>query len=388
MPPAPHRPRPETNARKQLVRDLWTAGTHRAGGTHAVRRIIEDQHLTSPDAIVAIGKAASAMTLGALPETNAQIPALVVTKYDHTDDALAAHPLVTVIEAAHPIPDENSLTAGRKVLDFVTALPQDARLMLLVSGGASSLVEVLAEGVTLDDLKTLNQTMISQDRTIEQINGARRKLSLIKSGGLLAQFNGAHVDVIYISDVQNDDPNVIGSGIGHLAAPASFSMNSFVAANNTQARAAVAKAAAAQGLPLVENAETAYGDITDLAKTLADQLRSGADGVYVWGGEPVVTLPPDPGNGGRNQALALLLARELRGRDDIAVAVGGTDGTDGPTNAAGGVIDGATYDPDQGHDAAIAAANSGAALAAADSLLVTGPTGTNVMDLIVAVKQS
>ncbi|PYG27209.1 hydroxypyruvate reductase [Pelagimonas varians] len=374
--------------RKQRAVALWNAGTHAANGTFSVRKAIETQGLTAPSAIVSIGKAASAMALGALEKFEVEIPTLVITKYDHTAPELAANATTSVIEAAHPIPDENSLIAGRKALDFVTGLTAEDRLMLLISGGASSLAEVLAPGITLDDLKSLNQDMISQDRTIEEINAARRKLSLIKSGGLLSHFKGAHVDVIFISDVLKDDPNVIGSGIGSVGTQTSppFSINSFVAANNQQSRQAVADEVTAQNLPVIENAESLYGEISDLAKTLAEKLRNGENGVYVWGGEPVVNLPENPGNGGRNQALALLLARELHGQDDIAIVVGGTDGTDGPTAAAGGVVDGNTYDRDQGHDAAIAQANAGDALAGVDSLLITGPTGTNVMDLIVAVK--
>lgn len=376
---------------KRLAVDLWTAGIQQADGTQAVRHIIDAHGLAKPDALVAVGKAASAMALGALDRSN-DIRTLVVTKYDHTAPELAAYAQVETLESAHPIPDENSLKAGRRMLDFVAGLPSDARLMLLVSGGASSLAEVLAAGVTLADLVALNQSMISQDRTIEEINARRRKLSLIKSGGLLAQFKGAHVDVIFISDVRGDDPDVIGSGIGSgigtgaQTAPR-FTINSYMAANNALARQAAAQAAAAHSLPVIENTETLYGDITDLANPLAKALQTGENGVYIWGGEPVVVLPENPGNGGRNQALALLLARELQGRDDITVVVGGTDGTDGPTNAAGGVIDGGTYSRDLGHDTAITQASAGDALGAAGCLLITGPTGTNVMDLIVAVKQ-
>lgn len=378
---------PQADRKKRAIA-LWNAGTQEANGTFSVQKAIEKQKLSRPDAIVAIGKAASAMALGALEKYETEIPTLVVTKYDHTAPELAARPSVSIIEAAHPIPDENSLIAGRMALDFVTNLAADTRLMLLISGGASSLAEVLVSGTTLADLKSLNQDMISQDRTIEEINAARRKLSLIKSGGLLSHFKGAHVDVVFISDVMKDDPDVIGSGIGSLGTQSSppYSINSIMAANNQLSRQAVADEISAQGLTLVENEESLYGEISELAKTLANRLRNGENGVYVWGGEPVVNLPENPGKGGRNQALALLLARELSGRDDIAIVVGGTDGTDGPTTAAGGIIDGRTYNRDKGHDAAIAQANAGEALAAADSLLVTGPTGTNVMDLVVAVK--
>ncbi len=380
----------DTATRRQLALDLWKTGVSSASGSNAVTQVIKANKLTSPTGIVAIGKAAAAMTLGAMTIARQGTKALVVTKYGHAESALTANSAVEIIESAHPIPDQNSLRAGKRVLEFVQGLTSDDRLLLLISGGASSLVEVLTPGITLDDLRELNQDMISQDRTIEEINAARRELSMIKSGGLLSHFKGAHVDVVFISDVAKDDPNVIGSGIGHIAAKGSraFTMNSYVAANNASARAAVAGEVTRRGEACVENSETLSGEISDLSKTLADALRVGAEGVYIWGGEPVVNLPENPGNGGRNQALALLLARELQGVDGITVVVGGTDGTDGPTNAAGGIIDGSTYKQSRGHDDAITRANAGDALADSDALLVTGPTGTNVMDLIVAVKAS
>ena len=107
-------------------------------------------------------------------------------------------------------------------------------------------------------------------------------------------------------------------------------------------------------------------------------------GTLILGGEPTIVLPANPGQGGRNQALALELAREIAGVDGLTVVVGGTDGTDGPTQAAGGIVDGSTWA--DGGQAALDAADSGSFLARRDALLITGPTGTNVMDVLVAVK--
>ncbi len=379
---------PSNTSRHTQALDLWKSGTHQAGGTNATRQSIRENNLLPATHILAIGKAAPAMARGAIAEFGDTATVLVVTKYDHSLPELAQNPRVTTLESAHPIPDQNTLAAGAAALDFVSGLAGTDRLLLLVSGGASSLVEVLAPGVDLQTLVALNQRMISAEHTIDEINAARRKLSRIKSGGLLSNFKGARVDVIMISDVLNDDPNVIGSGIG-MAIPdpkSTYSMGSFLAANNASARQAVADTAASQGLAIVENREILYGEISELAPQLAQRLRSGPAGVYIWGGEPVVSLPDNPGDGGRNQALALLLAREIQGDDRFVIVCGGTDGTDGPTEAAGGIVDGATYAPERGHDAAILGANTGPALRAAGALLVTGPTGTNVMDIVVAIK--
>ena len=359
-----------------------------AGGESACLKVLEEAALRAPTQIIALGKAAPAMALGALRQFGSDVPTLVVTKYDHALPELTKLHCVELLEAAHPIPDANSLAAGQSILTRVQSLGADDRLLLLVSGGASALAEVLVPGVTFADLQALNKEMISQDKTIEEINRARMARSKLKAGGLLSHFAGAHVDVVFISDVRHDDPKVIGSGVGTLAEAAThgFTYASHFAANNALSRHAIAEAAEARGLTVVDNHESLYGEISDLSKALADQLRTGAPGVYIWGGEPVVNLPDNPGSGGRNQALALLLARELSGTSGIVLACGGTDGTDGPTDAAGGVIDGETYRADLGHEAAIAQANAGPALAAVDSLLTTGPTGTNVMDIIVAIK--
>jgi len=115
-------------------------------------------------------------------------------------------------------------------------------------------------------------------------------------------------------------------------------------------------------------------------------LIEGEPGVYVLGGEPTIVLPPDPGEGGRNQALAAEIAKRISGIDGLSVLVAGTDGTDGPTDAAGGLVDGSSWKAAQGGEDALARADSGAWLEAAGCRFVTGPTGTNVMDLLVAIK--
>lgn len=377
------------NKHKRLISDLWRKGVDSVSGKNSVQRAIDENSLAMPTNIIAVGKAASDMALGAVQALgiNNDVPILVITKYDHTSAELRNLPNITVIESAHPIPDINSLHAGDAALNAVKNMRDDSRLLLLVSGGASSLVEVPSSGVTLADLISLNKKMISKDYAIEEINAARRKYSQIKSGGLLTYFKGAHVDIILVSDVKGDDPNVIGSGIGtYDARNSEFSANTYIAANNMIARNTVAKYAEELGLGVIVNEESLYDEVEHVTEQLKSQLLSGGDGIYIWGGEPTVNLPENPGLGGRNQALALMLAREIKGLTDISIVVGGTDGTDGPTEAAGGLVDGRTYNEDLRHDEAIMQANAGNALKAIDSLLITGPTGTNVMDLVVALK--
>ncbi|MFT5597971.1 MAG: glycerate 2-kinase, partial [Chitinophagales bacterium] len=108
-------------------------------------------------------------------------------------------------------------------------------------------------------------------------------------------------------------------------------------------------------------------------------------GVYIWGGEPTIILPENPGQGGRNQSLALALSEHIQGRDDITLLVAGTDGTDGPTKAAGGIVDGHTFDDPKTAFDSLQRADAGNYLLKQNNLLVTGPTNTNVMDLAIAI---
>lgn len=360
--------------------DIWDAGVAAVGGHRATQTALNGWSEPPPDRIVAIGKAASEMARAAL-ERFGPLPALVVTKDAHARD-LADH--VEVIEAAHPVPDDRSLIAGGALIDAVQDMEPGTRLLLLVSGGASSLAEAPVPGWTLAELQALNTRLLSQGLDIAAMNAQRRKLSRIKGGGLLRGFRGLAVRVLAISDVPGDDLAVIGSGIGCPPSPCAFDHHARIVASNAVARLAAVDRARALDLPVLRNAQSLHDDLNLLAVRIGADLRTMPPGVMVLGGEPTVVLPPEPGRGGRNQALALALAREIAGIGGLTVVVGGTDGSDGPTDAAGGVIDGSTWG--QGADRALARADSGSYLAQKDAQLVTGATGTNVMDLLIALR--
>ena len=154
--------------------------------------------------------------------------------------------------------------------------------------------------------------------------------------------------------------------------------------NTAQPRAA-ANAAHAAGKEILAEEEALHDDYLSVAADIGARLRQMPPGAMIFGGEPTVVLPENPGRGGRNQALALALAREIQGCEGLCIVVGGTDGTDGPTDAAGGVVTGATWA--DGADPALREADAGSFLERAGALLVTGPMGTNVMDLLVATKE-
>lgn len=362
------------------LRSLFEAGVYAVRGDTAVARAISSLAVPKPDQIIAVGKAAGAMARAA-SSAFPDVPTLVVTKYGHAEDA---PPNAEVLEAAHPVLDENSLKAGARLLDVVAEMPKGSHLLMLVSGGASALVEAPGKGMDLASFKSRSTELLGSGADIHAMNKIRKSLSRIKGGKLFDRFTGARLTTLAISDVEGDMLSVIGSGIGDAPESAVFEFVSQIVASNAIAREAVARAAAQRGLTLRTNLETLYDDINVVGPKLARTLQSGAAGLHLWGGEPTVILPPNPGRGGRNQALALLIAREIAGRDDLTVLVAGTDGTDGPTDAAGAIVDGTTWQTSAA--TALAAADAGAWLDTKGALLRTGPTGTNVMDLVIALK--
>ncbi|MCP9481731.1 DUF4147 domain-containing protein [Shimia sp. CNT1-13L.2] len=366
---------------RQQAQDIWWHGVNAVRGTEAVKRALLAEQVARPDHIIAVGKAACAMAAGAFEVFGGDIPALVVTKYDHAEPL---PPSARIIEAAHPVPDENSLIAGHALLAAVRDLPEEAHLLVLVSGGASALAELPEDGLSLAALQTENTRLLSQGLDIHAMNARRKELSQIKGGKLLANFNGALVTTLAISDVEGDALSVIGSGIGDAPEFYRFSFDPFIVASNGIARAAAAEKATGLGLNVLSDKETLYADVFALAEEIGHYLRDAPSGVHIWGGEPTVVLPPDPGQGGRNQALALALAREVSGVVGLTVLVAGTDGTDGPTAAAGGIITGATWREDG--DRYLRQADSGRFLEQHGALFTSGPTGTNVMDLVIAIR--
>ena len=359
------------------ILSLWQAGVTAVRGDVAVARAIKDGHVPKPDRIVAVGKAAVAMA-GPACETWPDVPCLIVTKYDHAEGAAAA---ATVMEAAHPVPDAASITAGRALQRAVADCAPGSHLLMLVSGGASALAEVPNDGLSLDDLMASTNALLAYGAAIAEMNAHRTARSQIKGGKLLAGFGGASVTTLALSDVEGDALATIGSGIADAPSNPPFDFLPHIVASNTIARDAVA---AASALPVTANAETLYGDVSELVPRLSVEIHAAPSGVMVLGGEPVVVLPPNPGKGGRNMALALHLAREIAGTEGLRILVAGTDGTDGPTDAAGALVDGQTWEA-SGADA-LARADAYPWLDARGALVKSGPTGTNVADLLVVVK--
>jgi len=372
-----------SETRNSALVSIWKAAIEAVSGYQSVANALRSDPAFRPDQVFAVGKAAAGMCLGAL-DNLPPCDALVVTKYDHVDARLQERERVTVLQAAHPIPDQNSLTAGHALLERTFTMPAESRLLLLISGGASALAEALPADMSLDDLQTQTDRMIASGNTIAEINAWRKEHSRIKDGKLIEAFKGAEIRVYAISDVEGDSIATIGSGLGDCHR-AGVLATSKVIASNRIAREQAEQMAKSLGFTVKLNEESLYGDVFELAAAIGATLRSAEPGVYLWGGEPTVVLPASPGRGGRNQCLALAVAEHLAGLEHISLLVAGTDGSDGPTAAAGGRVDGSTWSDPVAARAALLHADAGTYLESHDALFVTGPTNTNVMDLAIAI---
>jgi glycerate 2-kinase len=380
--------------RQRLLLELLQAGLARVEGRRCVREALLARPPAAHDApiwVAAVGKAAASMALGAADALGPSLGrVLVITKSGHLAPGLSSLPGIEVHESAHPIPDERSLAAGRRLLAWVSELPAAVSPLFLISGGASSLVEVLEPGVSLAQLEQLSARGLSQGVAIAELNAQRARLSRIKGGRLAAQLVGREARALFISDVPDDDPSVIGSGLMGPPAAGPDRIERQVIASIDHAMEGVAACAVRHGLTAECVRPRFAGDATRLAARFAHELLIGNTQVRIWGGESTVRLPSRPGRGGRNQHLALAACKLLADYPELSLLAVGTDGTDGPTEEAGGVVDSDTCGQVAlaGLDAddCLARADSGTALAAAGALVSTGPTGTNVADLVIGLK--
>ena len=384
----------------------------------AVRRALENTALTGRVFLVAVGKAGWQMTSAALRYlTVPPVNGIVITKYHHV---LTPLPGLQCFEAGHPVPDENSFRAAQAVLDMTRDLTEKDTVLFLLSGGGSALFEKPL--VDPEMLRSVTQTMLSCGADIVEINTIRKRLSAVKGGRFALWCAPARVEAIILSDVLGDPVDMIASGPA-AADPVTSEQALAVARKygldqdlcmlarlqqetpkevpnvHTQIIGSVRELCAAAGR---EAEKLGYEPVfltdrldceaSDAGKWLAGQLLAHRNSrrklALLAGGETVVHLNGS-GLGGRNQELTLAAAEKLAGIHGAAIISVGSDGTDGPTDAAGGYADGDTIaeleSAGLNYRAMLENNDSYHALKAVGGLIFTGPTGTNVNDISIGL---
>ena len=367
--------------------------------------------------LVAAGKAAWQMAHAAVKFLGRVDGGVVVTKYGHVKGTI---PGVDCCEAGHPVPDENGFAATRKALELVQGLTAEDTVLFLLSGGGSALMEKpLISGAELQDITS---QLLRCGADIVEINTVRKRLSAVKGGRFAQACSPAQVYSIVLSDIIGDPLDMIASGpaypdsstcaqamavadkyqlklserartlLGQETPKQLTNVTTQITGSVRELCAAAARECAALGYEPVILTDRLTCEAREAGRFLAAVARTHAgDGratAYLAGGETVVHVTGN-GRGGRNQELVLAAAEGIAGLKNAAVFSAGSDGTDGPTDAAGGYADGDTWETlaAVGCDAAAMLNNNDAyhALKAVDGLIVTGATGTNVNDVSVVL---
>jgi len=367
---------------------------------------------------VAIGKAAAAMLQGVLDNSQSLKKCLLICPPSKITWQLKKNKNITCLASSHPVPDESSIEAGHALVDFVSNMKDSDELLFLISGGSSSLVEVPVDNLTLQQLQQINNYLLSSGKDIHQVNAWRQQFSQIKGGGLLDWIKSSHVTQLLLSDVKDDRPEFIGSGLlvdvftspetddylcsllaqnqpgkfspEYVKTKAAIQVDTHIIGDIKLAMQAVHQAALAQGLASFIHDEFIEGDAAEVARHFYEILKNAEPGIHIWGGETTVCLPEKPGIGGRNQTLALVFAQYLMEQPGLHLLAAGTDGVDGNSNCAGAVVSMYTSIKARamGFDikVEIEKANAGIVLMATDDLLKGAHSNTNVMDIYIAYK--
>lgn len=406
---------------------------HRADNRLRVAGKIYDLDRTRHVFVVGFGKAGAPMAQAVEDLIGDRITdGVVVVKYGHT----APTRQVRLVEAGHPVPDEGSVVGAQAAVDLARRAGEEDLVIVLISGGGSALLTLPAPGLTLDDLQTLTDLLLRSGATINEVNAVRKHCSAVKGGQLARHIAPARALALVLSDVVGNRLDAIASGplvpdpttfadawavvekyglAGHLPPrvrahlraglqgqvpetlkpgdPVLTRVAVTIVGDNARAAEAAARAAVEAGYNTQVLSTFVEGEARQVARVVAalgkEVVRyrrpQPPPACLILGGETTVTVR-GTGKGGRNQELALAAALALEGWPHITVVTLGTDGTDGPTDAAGGMVDGETVARARaaGLDPLACLQNNDAypLLRATHDLLVTGPTNTNVNDLI------
>jgi glycerate 2-kinase len=423
---------------REFLRYLFDVAVRRALPLHNTAAFLPEPPPTGGRTLVlGAGKAAGAMAhaVEAWWPLDAPLDGMVVTRYGHTPERPAGvAPRITVVEAAHPVPDAAGLQAAERMLALTQGLTERDLVLCLVSGGGSSLLTLPALGLDLQDKQRINQALLDSGAHIGEMNCVRKHLSRIKGGRLAAACVPARVVTLLISDVPGDDPSVIASGptvpdpttcaqaqdilrrygiavppavaaqlaSGALETPkpgdAVFARNEVhLIATPQQSLQAAAEAARAAGLAAYVLSDAIEGESREVGKVHAALARAVAHTgqpfarpcVILSGGETTVTVRPLPagaakGRGGRAGEFCMGLAQALQGQAGVWALAADTDGIDGVQDNAGAYVAPDTLERAQALGAKVAdhldRNDAYGYFEALGDLLVTGPTHTNVND--------
>ncbi len=384
----------------------------------AVKRALSGKDFQGRVLLVAAGKAAWSMAKAASDFLRDRIEAgVVITKYDHVMGPIANF---TCFEAGHPVPDENSFKGTQAALDLVSGLTEKDTVLFLLSGGGSALFE--KPFVTGEELQDITGQLLASGADIVEINTIRKRLSQVKGGRFAQICAPATVEAVILSDILGDPLDMIASGPAcpdsstaedaeRIAAKYSLKLsdrarqllkvetpkeldnvNTHINGSVRELCAASAKVCKELGYRPILLTDRLCCQAKEAGSFLASILKthenSGESLAFIAGGETVVKLTGH-GKGGRNQEIALSAAEGIRGMRGAAVFSVGSDGTDGPTDAAGGYADGDTCSELASFgiriDDVLKENDAYHALQKTGGLVVTGPTGTNVNDVAVAL---
>ncbi|XDD48926.1 glycerate kinase [Leptospira sp. WS92.C1] len=412
---------PNLQSPESLLLYLGAKAIQGALPEESVGKFLTVQNLHGNIVLLSIGKAAYRMAMVAFEVLKNQITTgLIVTKYGHAGPVPQP---IKCIEAGHPIPDQNSILAGKKILELCSRLKPEDTLLLLLSGGGSSLAEVPAEGLELKDLIFWNQKLLASGADIQEINTVRILLSSIKGGKLLSKIEPAKSMSLILSDVIGDELSKVASGPTiHSTIKNDSIFKIFKQYNliiNKNIGILLKQNENSPRTPADSKLHTTFciGNIASALKTVQEECQAfdietilltsslGCEAreagfflgaiareysrkanhpiLILCGGETTVTHEGN-GKGGRNQELALAFAKQVRGLQGVTLFSLATDGTDGPTDTAGAIVNGNTWDMIQKHtnaDLALKNHQSYEVLKLAEALVFTGPTGTNVNDI-------
>lgn len=403
---------------RQDAEKIWQEILHRIQPGDAVARALEQIPLRDRVHVVAVGKAAWHMAKAAQNVLADRIKAgIVITKYHHAEGDILGF---VCYEAGHPVPDENSYRATRAALKLTESLTEEDTVLLLLSGGGSALFEDPV--VSPEEMQNITEQLLASGADIVEINTLRKRLSRVKGGRFAMCCAPAKVCAIVLSDVLGDRLDMIASGPAYPDSSTCREALSIVEKYGLQFSHSVLQHLATETPKEITNAEHhIIGSVGQLCRVasevceefgyrpilLTDCLQGQARDAGAWlgglareqaqkgekvallaGGETVVKVT-GTGKGGRNQELALAACAEIAGCKNVVIFSLGSDGTDGPTEAAGGCVDGQTLEKltQKGLSLPEILQNNDAyhGLLAARGLIVTGPTGTNINDIAIAL---